>query len=871
MHTDRPNDGCAGPDLSSGTQIKRYRILGRLGEGGMGAVYRALDIELNREVALKFLPRETATTPSSDNIKEARATATINHPGVISVYDVGEYRGYPYLVLEYVVGESLDVILKQGSLPVDEVLDIAIQLAGVLEAVHAAALIHCDLKPANVIIESSGRVRLIDLGICAPSFENPPQLQSRRAGTVAYMPPEQLMEKPPSVAGDIYSLGVIVFEMLCGRRPFVADYEAALVHSVTNDPIPDVTSFLPQAQPALADLMNRLLAKSPGDRPPSAGALIAELEVVRDSQRTPIPPAKHRRIEILRTAIWAGVVLLVAAGWYFLIRPDQHSTSGPPKLAVLPFTNRGEKTDSYFVDGVTDAIAVQLSKLAGLQVISVSSTREYHDATIPVEAIAYQLDVGYVVTGTVYWEKHPAGSKVRVDASLTKVGDKSYMWAESYVRDLDDVFKLQRDIAISVSQALRVRVGKEGQQRMAEAPTTSMEAYDFYLRGNGYFNRSWNQEDIRNATAMYRQAVDIDPDFALAHAMLSRCYESTYWEYFDRSAANCSLAQAAAQRALSINPSLIEGRLALGYCYYHCDQDYEQALAEFQKILSEWPNNADLHSAVGAVLRRSPDRLAEATGQFRIAAELDPRSNLKAFDVGLAYGMARQYDSAAYFLERTIILQPDWDLPYIYKAWLLVFRDGDRAAAKAILKQASANTDLSRSRFYWWLSRIVEDDYDAVLATTRPGHDTAGYYLHVAQLNRLMGRTEKSRAYSDSARVLLEGLVERFPNDPRYISQLGLACAGLGENNRALQLGQQAVALLPTSRDAFDGLFLLVNLAETEVMVGANDLAVELLAYMMTLSGFVSAPYLRLDPLWNPLHGNPEFITLLEKNGGASP
>jgi tetratricopeptide (TPR) repeat protein len=361
---------------------------------------------------------------------------------------------------------------------------------------------------------------------------------------------------------------------------------------------------------------------------------------------------------------------------------------------------------------------------------------------------------------------------------------------------------------------------------------------------------------------MFQRAVQADSSFALAYAMLSRGHESMYWEYVDRSEERCRLARRAASRALVLQPDLTEGHVARGYIFYHCEQDYERALEEFELALAENPNHADLFSAVAAVQRRL-GKLEDAVNNFETSFSLDPRSHLKAFDIALTYGLMRRFDEADRYLDKALKLAPDVALPYVYDAWTHIFRSGDTATANEVLSNASGRADIGASQYFWWISRIVQPDYEQALSASHPGSDTAGYLLHRARLYRLLDRETDEYRCADSARSILERRLADRPDDPRFHSQLGLAYAGLRQKSEAIQHGRKALELLPYSRDAFDPLFFMVNLAEIFVIFEEDDAAIDQLEQLMSIPGFISGPYLQLDPLWKPLRSHPRFQRLL--------
>jgi TolB-like protein/Tfp pilus assembly protein PilF len=557
----------------------------------------------------------------------------------------------------------------------------------------------------------------------------------------------------------------------------------------------------------------------------------------------------------------AAILLTVAAIQLFF--PASESDEESITLVVLPFENLGPEEEEYFSDGITEAVTSQLSKISGLKVISRTSAIRYKNSDADIEEIADELGVGYIVAGAVYWDKTEEVNRVRINVSLADAEEGTYLWTESFERVLDKIFAIQADISQRVSQSLGVVLTPE-QREIYSEPTANLQAYDLHLRGNDYFGRSWDFPDIKIAIEMYQRAVKLDSGFALAYAMLARGHASMYWEFFDRSESRRQMALQAARRAMELAPNVAESYLAMGYYYYHCELDYRRALLQFEKALKLQPNNSELLNAIAAVQRRQ-GKLSSSAENFKKALVLDPSSHLKAFDVGLTYGMMRKFSEADRWLDRTIVLAPDWPLPYIYKAWLQIFENGDSNGAADILERASKHCDLSTSKYYWWLVRITEPYHDQILQKTSIGTDTIAYYLHVARINRMMGRNQTERAYSDSVLTLLLERAERQHEEAHYHSNLGLAYTGLRDRDKALRHGKLAIELLPTSREAFDAPFLVMNLTESLVVFKEYNEAVRMLELLMSVPGFVSSHYLKLDPLWLPLHDNEQFQLLVEK------
>jgi len=850
--------------LAAGTMLGRYRIVRFIQSGGMGEVYEADDTGLARKVAIKLLPSLASATGEAraQFEREAKAAASLSHTNVITVHDVGEYQQRPFFAMEYVEGEPLADRIARGPLPSEEVVDITLQMCRGLAAAHKSGLAHRDLKPSNLLIDNDGRVKILDFGLASMRDVRGSTADDPRSGTVAYMSPEQLNGEEVTAQSDLFSLGIVMYEMLTGRRPFQGDYEASLVYSIVNDTPEPLRNHHPDISEHLEAVVLRLLEKDRSARYQRVEEVLADL-----GGKTPSLPggAGYFARNRWRVVSWLAVLALVVAvvAWLFPTSERESVGPGKPMLAVLPFDNLGQADDEYFADGVVDAITTHLARIGGLGVISRSSAMEYRHTDKAVRQIAAELGCQLLVTGAVYWDRHVSPSRVQVHARLVDAASNTHLWADSYDGVLDDIFSVQSEIARDVASELQLVLRESDRQALLAHPTDNLEAYDLYLRGNQYFNRSWDRGDIEIAIGMYQRAVELDSEFALAWAMLSRGHESMYWEpYYDHTEARKEQARAAAERARTLAPDLLEGHLALGYYYYHCDYDYRKALHEFEQALRRWPNNAELYSAIAAVQRRT-GAMKEAAANFARAAELDPRSNLKLFDAGLTYSLLRQYEPAAVYLDRTIALSPDWPLAHVYRAWLEIFHNGDTAKARQILAAGSRQADLAGSNYYWWLARVIEPDPQTVLDVMKIGADTVLYCLQKAQMNRLLGRHDVELACADSARVRLEPLARQYPDNARFQSHLGLAYAGLRQRDQAFVHGERALELLPTTRDAFDALFFTLDFAEICVIFGEYDRAIEQLHYLLTIPGFVSSAYLKLDPLWRPLHDHPRWPELV--------
>lgn len=846
--------------LSPGSEFSHYRITARLGAGGMGEVYLADDLTLGRQVAVKFMRTALSNDPERWNafLNEARAAAGSDNPAGVAVHDAGVYRDLPYFVMEYVEGVGFDELIAGGPLPWQRAVAYAEQLCAALHSVHVRGIVHGDIKPSNLIIDRQNRLRLLDFGVAR--FVHDTGLNAQLSpSTVPYAAPEVIAGDSPSIASDLFAVGVVLYEATTGVRPFTGAYHAAIAFAIANETPHPPSELNPNIPASLSALIMRLLEKAPDLRYPDAEGVRLSLEELRipDHGRRPLGQ------RVGRPWLWIAAFLVpvfAAVAWYqYGGRPGVPGTA--PSLAVLEFENLGTPTEDYFAEGITDEVTVNLARNPRLRVISRNSALEYTGSRKSNQVIGYELGVDYLLRGTILWDRADS-SRIRINASLIRVEDDAYVWTESFDRRRQRIFDLYRDVALAVSGAL----GRVVVTDSTIVPTSNLAAYDYYLRGNQYFYRSWERQDIEIAARLYRRAVETDSGFASAWAMLSRAEASMFWEYYDRSAAHCSTAFDAAHRAISLRADLSDGFLALGYCNYHCDRNYDQALIEFGHGLQHDPNNSELHNAVAAVRRRQGD-FPGAVEDFVRALTLDPRSHLKAFDVALTFGMMRRYDSSEIYLERTISLAPDYALAHIYRAWLPIIRDGDITAARKAVTEASVLTDLSASKYYWWLLRILHRGRNDQSTPLTPASDTVAYFLFQAQQSRLSNDWDARVAYADSARVLLEQRLADTPDDPRYLSSLGLAYADLGDPDRAAEYAGRAVRLLPASKEAFDAPFFLLNLAEVCLIAGKHDEAVEQLEMVLSIPGFASASYLRADPLWTPLKDDPRFLKLLNRDG----
>jgi serine/threonine protein kinase/tetratricopeptide (TPR) repeat protein len=854
--------------LKKDSIVSGYRIVEKLGSGGGGEVYLAVDTRLERQVALKFLPPATDKTGENRGrlLDEARAASRVKHPRIVSIFAFDRFEGRDFMVMEYVPGKTAKQLAGGGELPIDPAISIILQVAEGLEAAHSAGIIHGDIKSENIIIDNSGAARISDFGLASFREQYSQKEPESTSGTIPYMSPEQARGDAIDKRSDIFSLGVVAYELISGRLPFQGEFEASIIYSIVNETPEPLARYRDNIPRGLESIILKMMAKNPDDRYQDLSGLIEELKRIRiggaDGKDAPAGKRIWKGIIIA-----AAVVIAAVASLVYIFKPEKKAPAvqAGRTIAVLPFDNLGNEADQFFSDGISDAIRTDLAKFSSLKVISRTSSMLYRTKSKPLPEIAGELKADYVLEGASTWDKTGEIDRVRISSELIKIPDNIHLWARDYIRTADDILGLQseiaRDVAFQVDSTIH---GLEG-AGLDLGSSSNLKAYLSYLRGNYYFNHSWDESDVRLAIGFYRDAVEKDSNYALALSALSIGHSTMYREFYDRTYKRLDLARDAAVGSLALIPGLPEGHYALGMYYYSATK-YDSAMTELETARQGRPGNSDIYTAIAGVQRSSGD-FEGAVANYTKAFELDPLSYLKAFDIGLTYGLSKNYDKAFEYLDNAISLAPDWPLPYIYRAWLVVFAEGDRKKASEIIDSAREKADLDRSEYqeyYWWLSRIIDDDFQTTLDRIRLESDTASYYLYKAQIFRLMGKTKTQKAYSDSAGAVLERKLKDRPEEARFHSQLGLAYAGLGRKEEAIYEGARALNLAPFSKDAFYAQFLVTNLAEIYLIAGDYDSAVDELRLLLSMPGFASAYYLKLDPVWKPLQNNPGFRELIK-------
>jgi TolB-like protein/Flp pilus assembly protein TadD len=749
---------------AAGQRVGRYRVLGVLGSGGMGTVYRAHDSRLDREVALKFLPPHLTAQPAARErlLVEARAAAALEHPNVCTIHEVGEAGdGRPFIAMACYAGETLKERLTRGPLPPGESAAIATQVARGLAAAHARGIIHRDVKPGNIMLCADGSVRLLDFGLAKlqdVTLTGP----GVTPGTIAYMSPEQAQGNPLDHRTDLWSLGVVLYEMLTGSRPFHGGNDQAVMTAILHQEPDPVSQGRPDMPERLAAIVHRLLRKDPEERYGRAAELLAELDPSSPERRgwAPEPTTRPRRSRIAARAgiVTAAVAVLFVIAWQVVSR-GKDRLAEVRRLAVLPLANlTGDPAREYFVDGMHGTLISELSQIPGIVVISRQSMMQFRGSTEPVSVIAHQLGVDALLEGSVTL----AGDSIRVSLQLIRAEPEEHLWAGSYEGQLENVMELQGEVARAVARTIHTSAVADTSSGTPRTPV-SREAQDAYLRGLYHHEQiiqsgalgSEHLESIRHATGWLEKAVGLAPNWAAAHAMLARAY---HWiasffpdladEYYPRS-------KAAALRALELDEGEAQAHASLGFVLFNYERNWTSAERSIRRALELDPNS---HHWIYALYLLTAGRTGEAVRHFRLAQERNPLSGIVTHQLAMAYACdGRPQEAVRELTELRTRLNgtPPW-----LRSALGAFYLKDSMYPEAITQLES-------------LAIVVDSDPQA-LAELAYGYASAGR--------------------GDEARRLLTR-IERRP-DRWYVPELYIA---LGDTGRAIAIVERAFEANPSA------------------------------------------------------------------------
>ena len=822
--------GATSREFASGQKVfGRYTLVKVLGRGGMGIVWLARDEELERDVALKFLPDLMIHDRSAfDQLRrETKRCLELTHPHIVRIHDFVRDERSGGISMEYIDGETLSNLRAEKEQRVfqpDEIATWTSQLCDALDYAHTHAnVIHCDLKPANLMVNQRGDLKITDFGIGRSLGDSVGRLtlEQGRSGTLIYMSPQQLNGERCTQLDDIYSLGATIYELLTSKPPF---YSGNIDRQICERTAPSMTERRKELdiEPALVpqlweDAVAACLAKDRSGRPQSAAEVAQRIQFA--SGRTPTIRLTGRRPnrKALLIAGIAALSIVALAGWYFGVLKKHPKAVAPASaipeksIAVLPFENRSEeKANAYFAEGIQDEILTRLSKIADLKVISRTSTQHYKSAPENLPEIARQLGVAHILEGSV----QKSGDAVRVNVQLIKAANDSHLWADTFDRKLTDIFSVESEVAKAVADQLRAKLTGQEEQVITAKPTDNPEAYDAYLRGLAYTLKTYpTSANVLGAQKYLREAVRLDPKFALSWALLSYVDARGYIaQSVQPTVALREEARQAAETALTLQPNLGEAVLAKGAYHYWILKDYDTAVRYFEQARQLFPNSSRIPELLAYVARRR-GQWDQSKAYFDEAERLDPRNvNLLTQQATTDIAL-RRYPEALRKLDQVLDITPD-DVDTLVTMATIAQAEGDLPRAAALLAPLHPGADDSGAVETQVYQAILErrpaqiiSRLKEILAKPDPalGYINGELRFYLGWAQDVAGDHAAAQESWRQARRELEPFLKEQPDNYTLIGDLALTNMGLGEKTAALALAEQAIAMNPIEKDAIVG------------------------------------------------------------------
>jgi serine/threonine protein kinase/Tfp pilus assembly protein PilF len=870
-------------------ELGDYELLEEVGRGGQGVVFRARQKSLNRTVALKVIT--LGQWASEAHLKrfrrEAEAAASLDHAGIVPIYEVGERDGSCYFSMKFVEGGQLDEVVRRAPMSIRQAAELIAKVARTVHYAHEHGILHRDIKPGNILLDQQGEPHLTDFGLARLiETESTVTRTLEVLGTPSYMAPEQAAGETTklSKATDVYGLGAVLYQLLTGQPPFAGGttYETIRLLRDTEPRAPRLLN--PKIDRDLSTICLKCLEKDPKRRYSSALALAEDLEHWLKHEPICAKPSgvvTHGRKWVRRnpsTTVLVTLLVALAAGLTLTVWNRKPALVIPKSVAVLPFENLSDDPDNaYFADGIQEEILTRLASIADLKVVSRSSTQRYHSKPGNLAAIAKQLGVANILEGSV----QKIADQVRVNVQLINAQTDSHLWADTYDRKLTDIFGVETEIAKGIATALQAKLNGREEQALAVKPTNNPEAYDAYLRGLAFEARTVMSftDDEWKAVGFYEQAVQLDPNFALAWARLSRANATLYFVQEDVSTVRREAAKRALEKAQKLEPNSPETLLALGYYQYWVLRDYSLARTTFERVREMLPGSSEVPYALGAVARREGN-WDESVAYFEQALALDPHNIELLSEAATTYVVLRQFPNALKLIDRALDVLPNDPGLMAFKA-ACYHTEGNLQEAAKLLVDVNAQTNAERAFRVKVTQLRLERNYDEAIrllqARVAQFHfvseiEKGSDQVILAVVQRLADDDASAKATAEQARDTLQPLYKDQRDNPTFAALLSLSYAVLGNKELAVKEAERAIILLPSAKDQLRGPMFEENLALIQTIIGDNSRAMSILTRLLQTpylsdfwDGLITPARVRLDPLWDPLRSDPAFQKLCEE------
>jgi serine/threonine-protein kinase len=860
-----------------------YLLLEEIGRGGQGVVYLARQRSLNRTVAVKII--SLGQWASKAHLKrfrgEALAAASLDHPNIVPIYEVGEREGSCYFSMKFVEGGQLDDVVSRAPMSIQRAAEVMANLARTVHYAHEHGILHRDIKPGNILLDKNGEPHLTDFGLARLVEADSTVTGTREAmGTPSYMAPEQATGHNEELtrATDVYGIGAVLYQLLTSQPPFVAEttYETIRLLVETDPREPRLLNS--QVDRELSTICLKCLEKDPNRRYPSALAVAEDLE--HWLRHEPIHAKRsgffvHARKWVRRNPAIAALIvslmgLVAAVGWN-IWKSELFSVPPEKSIAVLPFENLSPDPDNaYFADGVQDEILTDLARIADLKVIGRSSVTKYKSGLArDLRRIGKQLGVVHLVEGSV----QRSGNHVRVNAQLFDGRTERGLWGETYDGDIADFFAIQSRIALAIADQLHAKLSPDEKSEIQRPATADITAFDLYTRAKQLFSTpSFNvslKPNLLQAENLLNESVARDPTFFRGYCLLAFVHDAFYFFGHDRTPKRLAQAEAALETASRLRPDADETHLARAWNLYWGHLDYDRALAELEIARRTLPNNPQLLFLTGLVQRRR-GQWEESTRTFEQAANLEPRNYAVLQNIQGNYATLGRYAEQQRWLGRLIALKPDEAATKVVLGEVDLEWRADTRPLHQIIESVRATNPAAVQDFdnVWFHCALAERDAvaarEALLAAgdnpMNLGDDIFCNHSFVEGIiARMANDDEKAWSAFTAARAEQEKTVQDQPDFGPAWCALGLIDAALGRKEEALREGRHAIELMPVDKDALRGRALIKYLAMIAAWTGEKDLACQQLATIARAPSPITYGQLKLLPFWDPLRGDPRF------------